>query len=131
MDVSKDFCFKLASIRYLEKYFYLFPHFRKDKMSFSFSVFTAEDPEVAAKYRAKISITNEDSSREITYNSDVLPIEENPCPQSDFSKLNRKGWCVPYETMRQYFWIKNIGENNNKVWDVNLKMKVHIYEKDK
>lgn len=131
MDVSKDMTFGLASLKYQEKYFYLFPHYRKDKMSFSFSVFTAEDPEVAANYKAKISISNEDFSRVITYNSDVLPIEENPCPQSDFSKLNRKGWCVSYEAMRQYFWIKNVGENNNKVWDVYLKMKVHVYEKKK
>merc|ERR1712048_1358167 len=81
MDVFKDVSFGLASIKYQEKYFYLFPHYRKDKMSFSFSVFTAEDPEVASKYKARISICNEDSSREITYTCDVLPIEENPCPQ--------------------------------------------------
>ena len=45
MDVSKDRTLGLASLKYHEKYFYLFPHYRKDKMSFSFSVFTAEDPE--------------------------------------------------------------------------------------
>ena len=114
----------------MKKYFYLFPHYRKDKMTFSFSVFTVEDPEVAANYKAKISICNEDSSKEITYTCDVLPIEEVPSHnKEDLSILCRKCWCIQYDSFRQYLWIQNVGENNNKVWKVSLHMDVHVFEK--
>ena len=83
-----------------------------------------------SNYKAKISITNKYSSKEFTYNGDVLSIEDVPSPKGNFTELNRKGLCVPYEIMRQYFWIENVGENNNNVWDVLLKFKVKIYDKN-
>ena len=130
MDLSRNLNFRFATIKMFDKNFYCLPDYRKDKRSFSFSVFIAEDPEVAANYKAKISITNKDSSKELTYDGDVLSIEDVPFPKGNFTELNRKCLCVPYEIMRQYFWIENVGENNNNVWDVLLKFKVQVYDKD-
>ena len=89
----------------------------------------AEDPEVAASYKARISIFNKDSSRKITYDGDVLPIEEVPAPSEDFRELCRKCWCVQYENFREFLWLKQVGANNNNIWEVDLHMEVNVFEK--
>merc|ERR1712126_320704 len=87
----------------------------KDEKAFSFTLFMADNPNVASKYKARVSIFNEDSSKMMTYEGEVLPIEEIPSPWGNFSELNRRCLCLPYETIRQFLWVKDIGEKGQSL----------------
>ena len=126
---SEDQLFLFAQLQFFDKMFYSFISYQANKRNFIACIFLADDPEVAAKYKARISIFNKDSSRKITYDGDVLPIEEVPSHKEDLSILCRKCWCIQYDSFRQYLWIQNVGENNNKVWKVSLHMDVNVFEK--
>lgn len=128
MNPSEDQGFRIARTNFLGKYFYCYPNFRKDEKTFSFTLFTADNPEVASKFKSRISIFNEDSSRRLTYEGEVLAIEEIPSPWGNFTELNRRCLCIPYETIRQFFWIKDVGEKD-KVWKVSLYMEVQVFKK--
>merc|ERR1719282_631247 len=96
-------CFKFAHLKFFDKTFYCFLSYQANKRNFIACIFLADDPEVATKYKARISIFNKDSSRKITYDGDVLPIEQVPSHKvEDLRELCRKCWCVQYETFRQY-----------------------------
>ena len=129
LEPSKSQNFTFAKMSFFNRNFYCFLNYQADKRHFIISVFLAEDPEVAANYKVKISIFNKDSSRRITYESDVFPIEEVPSPREEVSKLLRTCWCIPYDAIRQYLWTKR--NSNNRSWNVSLYMNVQIYEKIK
>ena len=121
--------FSFSHLKLFDKTFYCFLSYQANKRNFIACVFLAEDPEVAASYKARISIFNKDSSRKITYDGDVLPIEEVPAPSEDFRELCRKCWCVQYENFREFLWLKKVGVNNNNIWEVDLHMEVDVFEK--
>ena len=137
MDLSRDKGFTFARLNFLDKTFYCLAFYQKDKRYFSFCMFLAEDPPVATDFKVKMSILNKDSSRKITYNGDVLPIEKVPSPKGNFLDLCRKCWCVSYETIRHFFWIENVEEftffrgkiSDENVTKVPLHMEIEVYEK--
>ena len=130
-DTTKNKVYTLASFIQLDKHFYIFAHYMASKKTFIMCVFLAEDPEIVANYKLKMTLGYQ-LPRKIIYEGACLPLD-NPHQLHQarhFNETCERCFCVSYETIKGYFHRKKMGDEENPVWHINLGIKVEIVKSE-
>ena len=111
---NKDIDPRGISFMQLDKRFYVYKKYNSMKnRNFLFSVMMAEEQKEAQNYRATIEIYHEASELSMSLSYPVLPLEDFP-DYVDIEDCSRV-WKIPYETMRDFFKVEQIDNENASV----------------
>lgn len=124
LDIKEDKEFRIISFKAHDKRFHCCVYYYSEKRCFIFTVFLSEHQEVADEFNYKMIISHD--KREISYKSNVHAMEHVPKLRGHIESHYKKSWCLPYETIKEFFSVKNVGKNNKTDWEVKLVMRVEI-----
>ena len=112
----------------LHKKFYLLESYVPAHKCFTFVVYMAENKEDVGDYSVQLTIPASKTRENLQtiYRFPVIGIEEFPKSNDKFMFNNQKCCHIPYTMMRNFFKIKDIGENNNHTWEVTYCFKLEI-----
>ena len=111
-----------------EKTFYLHEAYVPEHKCFTFVVFMAENPNDVETYSVNLTVPSckTEKNLQTTFRFPVIGIEQFPKSTNEFMLNNQKCCHIPYTMMRNFFVVKDLGENNNHTWEVSYSLKLDI-----